>query len=226
MAYPISGNYETRTPGTTIIKAAWGDTVDANITGIIGGSKSIKSLWVDGVGNAASIVGSGAARIANGLLIDSVGLVITAGGMLITAGSATLSSGDLSVSGKGTFLQVRSSATKGAGQAVAAGEVWKDTTVFAWFVATVSATVLTFVRGANIANVVRDAKGQFTVTMQTAATNVLVPMVSMGTTPAAFTYIDFNAGAPTTTIFHFACYEPSVSDFLDPASIYCVIYQG
>lgn len=165
-------------------------------------------------------------------IFNTIGAVLVSA--LETGGAITADSGDITArsgniiasAGKSSVAATRSSATKGVGQAVVAGEVWKDTAVFAWFVATVSGAALTFVRGANIANVVRDAPGQFTITTQTAATNVLVPVISIGSTPAAFPYVDFNAGSPTTTVVHFAVYEPSIAGFVDPASIYCVILQG
>ena len=50
MAWPVSGNYETRTSLVTTVKKAWADALDAALNGLYGGTKTVKLLTVDGVG--------------------------------------------------------------------------------------------------------------------------------------------------------------------------------
>lgn len=44
MAWPYSGNYESRTAGTTTVKKAWADSIDGALNGIFGGTKSLQGL--------------------------------------------------------------------------------------------------------------------------------------------------------------------------------------
>src|SRR4051812_15661225 len=103
--YPISGTWETRQSGVTTIKKDWADATDASINGIYGGTKTIKTLQVDGIGYQNTI----------------------------NAPGSILASGDISsahtVNANESFYcnSARSSATPGAGQSVSAGQIFNDT---------------------------------------------------------------------------------------------------
>lgn len=104
----------------------------------------------------------------------------------------------------------RSSATPGAGQAVAPGEIWKDTACFAWGKVTVDVGggVCTLVRGANVASVTKTGVGVYTVTLQTAATNILSIQVTSSDSQPGIIYID-KATPPTTTAFRVMYADPA-----------------
>src|SRR3954447_22074812 len=42
--WPYSGNWETRTPGQTVITAAWADAIDTALNGLYGGTRSVEGL--------------------------------------------------------------------------------------------------------------------------------------------------------------------------------------
>lgn len=64
--WPVSGPFEVRQPGVTVVKAAWADAIDEVLNGITGGTHSLKALYLDGIGWQAS-------AITDGLQVDVAG---------------------------------------------------------------------------------------------------------------------------------------------------------
>jgi hypothetical protein len=93
MAWPVSGTWEARVSGVTVIKVSWAAALDAALNGLYGGTKTIVSLDVDGVGDQAAGAAAGD--------IEATG-DINAGGSM-TADSITLSPGGLQADGDGVF---------------------------------------------------------------------------------------------------------------------------
>jgi ATP-binding cassette subfamily B protein len=52
MAFPVSGNYETRVAGTTTVKKAYLDAIDAALNGLYGASRSALGLAIDALSAA------------------------------------------------------------------------------------------------------------------------------------------------------------------------------
>lgn len=63
MAWPVSGQWETRTAGVTTIKKAWADDLDAALNGIYGGTSSLRALMIDGTGYQAVTPPAGSAEL-------------------------------------------------------------------------------------------------------------------------------------------------------------------
>lgn len=120
MSWPVTARFLDFIANTTRITAAALNAFQDATIGIYGGTKSIMSLWIDGVGNAASAVANGALRVANGVTIDTVGLTVTSGP--ITASSGTISS---------TAGKLSSGLLRSTGVAVAQGDIYKNTTILA-----------------------------------------------------------------------------------------------
>jgi hypothetical protein len=57
--FPVSGNWETRVSGITVVKKNWADAIDASFNGLYGGTKSLVSMLLDGAGYQASSVAAG-----------------------------------------------------------------------------------------------------------------------------------------------------------------------
>lgn len=186
MAWPVNARFQNFVSNTTRIAAAFLHAVQDAIIGVVGGTKSVASVDVDGVGDQAASAGAGNIRATGNMV---------AGGR-VTADSYLKS-----------FL-AKSSATPGSGQAVAAGEIWKDTTCFAWGKVTVNVGggVCTLARGANVASVTKTGVGVYTVALQTAATNLLSIQVTPLDSQASIMVVD-KATAPTTTTFRVLCFD-------------------
>lgn len=75
--WPVTGTWEPRTPGQTVIKAAWADALDAALNGLYGGSRTVKALYVDGVGYQPSALANGIQVDVNGTIV----MVVSGGGI-------------------------------------------------------------------------------------------------------------------------------------------------
>ncbi len=95
MSWPLNARYRDFVANVTTITYDSLNAIQDSIYGVIGGSKSIKSLWIDSVGNVASAVASGALRVKNGITVDTVGLTATAGNIVATVGDITATAGNV-----------------------------------------------------------------------------------------------------------------------------------
>src|SRR5258707_15706260 len=95
MGWPIDAVFEVLTALTTTVKAATHTEIQNKIVDVIGGRRSIKSLWIDGVGSVASAVAAGAARIANGLTVDAGGIAVTLGDIVANVGDIKTTLGSI-----------------------------------------------------------------------------------------------------------------------------------
>jgi len=192
MAWPINARFLSLTANVTRITAALLNAIQDAIYGIIGGSKSVKSLYADGTGDQAS-------ALAPGEIYASAGIF---GNTTITATT------------KSVVNTARSSVTTGSGQSLALGETYKDTACFAWGKVTVNggAPSISFVRGVNVASVSRAGAGRYDITLQTAAPNVLIPIVTplidgSGAGGLIMTVDSPLGTAPTTSTFRVRCHD-------------------
>lgn len=161
---------------------------------------------------------AGALWTADAAGVISWALVMTTGGVFVDtmpAGSAPWAAfnyGTLTI-GQGLVSNARSSGTVGAGQSVAAGTLYKDTTNFAWGKFRITAgPAITFDRGANVASVAYTGLGIYTVTLQTAVTNLMCIDVTAMDSQAGIVVVDSGAGggggaAPTTTVFRILYFD-------------------
>lgn len=164
MAWPVDAKHTTFVANVTTVTAAFLNEIQDRITHIFGGSRTLKKLSVDGAGDVASAAGNGEIRALND--------IFSTGGKLIAS-------------------LVRSSGIAGAGQSVAMGTVYKDTTVFAWARAVMSVgPVIGLNRGANILSVSRLALGKYKFTLAVVPTNIIVPVVTVADTAARMAVID------------------------------------
>lgn len=130
------------------------------------------------------------------------------------AGSAawtTWDAGTISI-GKSSHTTARSSTTAGSGQSVAAGDIYKDTAPLAWGVVRVDTTAgnaITLRRAVNVASVVRNGVGDYTVTLQSGAANILCPVITPIDSGLIIAVLD-SAHLPTTTAFRFLMYAGGV----------------
>lgn len=179
--WPVSGNWETRTPGQTVIKAAWGDAIDAALNGVIGGSKTIKAIYVDGIGYQPSALGDGIKVEVGGQLVMTVALggitMENPAGVLNSTSNVEAAANVVALLGNLHAATGRSGAATPT-TAVNAGEIYKDGTVLAWMRYDVGGG---FRRGYNIQSVSHPSAGIFDVTLAAGVTNAgfLVPKVDL-----------------------------------------------
>jgi hypothetical protein len=196
MAWPFSRLTTYLFQSLPAVKSGDLNAIQDAIGALFGGTLSIKSLWIDGVGNAASAVAAGTLRAVSAI-IDN-GLTVTVGNIAATAGSIS-AGGTISATGSSFAAHVNSSnefytaATKSGAAAngaaapltntVLVGERWNEGAVLghAW-VQGGGAGVFHLVRGYNIYNVVRSAQGHYQVLINTVAANsvyaVATPLAS------------------------------------------------
>lgn len=154
MAWPVNARFQNFVSNTTRIAAAFLHAVQDAIIGVVGGTKSVASVDVDGVGDQAASAGAGNIRATGNMV---------AGGR-VTADSYLKS-----------FL-AKSSATPGSGQAVAAGEIWKDSAIFAYCrLKQTGANAISVTRSLNLASAPTEAvSAKYVFALQTAAPNGLL----------------------------------------------------
>lgn len=137
----------------------------------------------------------------------------------------TVTAGTTLIGQKASLSVARSSATGGSGQAVAAGDVYKDTAAFGWatFTVNVGTGAPTLVRGANVATVAAGGGlGFYVVTMQTAATNILIPVVSSG---SGTTRLFCDVTVISTTVINLTFRDAALAP-QDPQYVNVIVFQG
>lgn len=154
MAWPVNARFQNFVASTTRITAAFLHALQDATIGLYGGTKSVASVEVDGVGDQAGSAGAGNIRATGN---------VVAGGR-VTADSYLKS-----------FL-AKSSATPGSGQAVAAGEIWKDSAIFAYCrLKQTGANTVSVTRSLNLASAPTEAvSAKYVFALQTAAPNGLL----------------------------------------------------
>jgi len=159
VAWRVSGRFQSFIDGVTNITAAFLHEMQDAIADLYGGRRTLVSLDVDGVGDQVSALGAGE--------IHADGNV----------------SADLSViSNKQVVVSTaRSSATPGSGQSVAAGEVWKDSAIFAYCrLKQTGANAVSVTRSLNLASAPTEAvAAKYAFALQTAAPNGLLVLVQV-----------------------------------------------
>lgn len=164
---------------TPWVSADFLNQIQDAILWLFGGTKTLKSLKVDGTGGQPSDASPGNAHVTGNAQVDGL---LTVHGDMSTAGS-------LSAMGTATALgevggsdllltATRSSSTPGSGQGVSLGQIYKDTAAVAWAVVESTGTLY---RGANILSCQRVAQGQYLVTLCNGAPNVLCPVAGVDT---------------------------------------------
>lgn len=206
MAWPFSRLRDYIANSLPTIRAADLNSIQDYINHVFNGAKTVKSLQADGTGNAASTASAGEV-LAAGLRATTNGVIATLGDLVATAGKLTLGA-------------TRSNATVGAGQSVAAGTQYKDTTLLAWAIVHNDGATATLVWGANISTLTRAAVGDVTVVLTNGAANKLCPVPSIfddaqghigikktGISATTFKVLTFNApadpGSPVATDYDF-----------------------
>ena len=72
--WPVAGYWEVRQPGVTVVRAAWADALDEVLNGILGGTHSLKALYLDGIGWQSSPITDGLQVDVNGTNVLNVHL--------------------------------------------------------------------------------------------------------------------------------------------------------
>lgn len=62
MAWPVNARYVTALPGG-VVSSGYGNAVQDAVIGVVGGSKSVKGITVDGVGDSGTVGAAGVARL-------------------------------------------------------------------------------------------------------------------------------------------------------------------
>lgn len=216
MAWPIDARNVDFALGT-VVTDTFLDDIQDKIYAVYGGSKSVVKLYVDGVGNAAPPNGAGTIRTTGSITIDSGGLTVTAGGATIAGGNLAVSSGTATASGaitstggalvashstagKLTLGGAISSATAGAGQGVAIGDQYKDTTPIAWGWFD-NGGAITLRRSANVSSVTRNSAGTVTVVLVNGPANRLVPIATFVDNAVALAGYTISVEITNTTTF-------------------------
>jgi hypothetical protein len=183
---------------------------------VLRGEITGKAFAVDGTGGASVSTTAGDISASHDVLagnnMTATALVTGGTGLTATTGNVTATAGNVAAGTKLTAATARSSATTGSGQSVAAGEVWKDTSVFAAGRVTYNAGgggALALSRGFNVSSVSRNGVGKYDITLQTAATNLLQISVTPFTAALRFMNVDTSAGTlgPSTTVFRVLVYD-------------------
>lgn len=212
MAWPVDALYEVIVAGVTTAKKTLADAIQNAIIGVVGGGKSIKKLWVDGVGDVASAVAAGDIKVSGGAYIDTGGNTIGIAGFQSTVGGVQVA-GDVKSTGGyciGNRLQAdntRSSATAGAGQSLTIGQAWKDTLPVGWiWIEMIAGPSCQLGRGVNIAAAVTyNAAGSYTVTLTNGPANKLLGVATVFDNAASVA--QFKLTGHTTTSFEINVYD-------------------
>jgi len=184
---------------------------------VLRGEITGKAFAVDGTGGASVSTTAGDISASHDLLagnnMTATALITGGTGLTATTGNVTATAGTVAAGTKLTAATARSSTSPGAGQSVAAGEIWKDTAVFAAGLVLWNAGgggALAVSRSFNVASVTRPATGHYDITLQTAAANLLIPQVTLFSSILTLgCSIDTSVGTlgPTTTKFRVLVYD-------------------
>jgi len=165
MAWPVNAFYESLVAGVTTVKKTLGDAIQQSIINLYGGTKTLVSLDVDGVGDqaataaAGTVLASGTIRSAAGDLIATAGNIAASLGYVGATTSYLFSGGTLS------------SGTAGAGQGLTIGRAYKDSLCAAWAVVDNNGAAASLTRGVNISSVARNGQGDVSVTLVNGVAN-------------------------------------------------------
>jgi len=184
MAWPVDDLYQTFA-ALDVVTHDFLNAIQTAIKNVVGGSRSVKSLWADGVGDQASALGAGEIHAAGN--IQSALSVISDEKMIVS--------------------RKRSSATPGSGQSVTATEIFAESSLFAFCrlkqtgVGTVSVT-----RSLNLASAPTNAVvGKYVFALQTAAPNGLTVVVGCNT--AAPYVVGVRPASLTTSAFEVQLFD-------------------
>lgn len=222
MAWPIDARFQTFVANVTTITAGFMNEIQDKVYGLIGGSRTVRKLSIDGTGDQANGLGNGTLYVS---------------GDITTDGDVTLASGNVGVTGNvdaTDYVLSRASYTKSDTAKSAAatptasvgiGEVWKDGAVRAWCrFDIVGGPAIGFVRGYNITSVTYNALGAYTVVLTTGVTNTLCPVVVALDAAASILTID-TAAAPNATTFKILAFDLAGAP-QDVGGVYLVVFGG